>query len=258
MSDRKDFFSLDASREEVSEQAISSSPDDRWLAAIQLGQVMEKWAAELLWKLKNDSDESTRNAAYTGLRAFDGELLANLDSANEFSKSDFSPANWKIRPLPKYALASKLLYAACIQDIVGSEGATTGNRLMNLLNQASLAGGSGSLSRNQIREIVSHLVANGSLTRVDRHLQSETLDLWIMNKVGYPEFVIRGRESRTFAEIPVNEAQAVLKSDPKYMRRPNPDLGWEVLRRQYDIQPNEFHLVGEVLEGPWQGLFKFV
>jgi hypothetical protein len=81
------------------------------------------------------------------------------------------------------------------------------------------------------------------------------LDLWILNISGYPEIVIREREGREIIEIPVNEAQGVLRQDSSFMRRPNPEMGWEVLKRQYSIQRNEFHLVGEALENQWQGLF---
>jgi hypothetical protein len=255
VNQRRDFFSFEATESELTSQAGSDNPDDRWLAAIQLGQIHELWSARILWRLKEDPDESTKNASVTAIRNFPVQVLNLLDPSASSSNNSFEPVRWKVRPLPKFEAAVRELYGACVLDILTAEGPTTGGRIYRLLSQASAAAGVFPPSRIQIKDLVAKLFSQGTVSRVDKHFDSQMLDLWILNISGYPEIVIREREGREIIEIPVNEAQGVLRQDSRFMRRPNPEMGWEVLKRQYSIQRNEFHLVGEALENQWQGLF---
>lgn len=256
MNERRDFFAYDASEEELIRQSKSTSADERWLAAIQLGQTHTAFAANLLWVLKEDSDESTRTAATMALRNFPVEILALVELDKFAGDVNFEPTHWKVRPLPKYVADSRDLYSAAMIDIVSSEGPTSGNRIFRLLSQASAAGGAYHPTRTQVRDTALALVEYRALSRVDKHFDSPLLEHLIMTIPGVPEVIIRDRFGREIADIPINEAQEVLRADARFMRRPSPDMGWEVLMRHYDIKPNEFHLVGEALEGPWQGLFK--
>jgi hypothetical protein len=257
VNERRDFFSFEATESDLTAQAVSENPDDRWLAAIQLGQIHELWSAQLLWRLKEDSDESAKNAAIAAIRAFPSEILNLLDPSISLTDAAFEPTQWKVRPLPKFEAAVREIYGACVLDILIAEGPTTGGRIFRLLASATAAGGAFPPSKGQIKDLVEKLFSQGTISRVDKHFDSQLLDLWILNMSGYPEIAIRGREGRHIVEIPMNEAQAVLRSDERFMRRPNPDMGWEVLKRHYSIEPNEFHLVGEALENQWQGLFNF-
>jgi hypothetical protein len=257
MDQRRNFFSAEASQEELVANANSSSAGDRWLAAIQLGQESEVWAAELLWKLKDDTDDSTRSAAIASLRNFKQEVLFEVGGGGiSEGYETFIPTTWKVRPLPKLEVASRDLFSASIIDILGAEGPTSGTRIFRLISKAVSASGNSYPSRTQIRDLLVPLLESHAVTRVDKHFESQILEHWIINLVGYPEFIIRERGEREIDEIPLNEAQGVLKNDARFMRRPDPDMGWEVLKRQYDIHQNEFHKVGEALEGSWQGLFK--
>lgn len=256
MKERKNFFNSETNKDELISNSKSGSAAERWLAAIQLGRESELWAAELLWKLKEDSDESTRGAALASLRNFSADTLNQVGFEGSESAIAFVPTSWKVRPLPKLEVATRDLFSASIIDILGAEGPTSGTRVFRLLIKAVAASGANYPSRTQVRDLLKPLVEKHAVTRVDKHLDSQHLEHWILNLVGYPEFVIRERGDREIDEIPVNEAQSVLKADLRFMRRPDSDTGWEVLKRQYAIQQNEFHLVGEALEGPWQGLFK--
>jgi hypothetical protein len=256
MSERKNFFGTETSKDELLANSNSVQSGDRWLAAIQLGQESDLWAAEILWKLKEDSDESTRSAALSSLRNFSAETLSKIGIDGSERGIAFVPASWKVRPLPKLEAATRDLFSASIIDILGAEGPTSGTRIFRLLTKAVAASGESYPSRTQVRDLFKPLLENRALTRVDKQIDSQILEHWILSLLGYPEFVIRERGDREIDEIPFNEAQGVLKADPRFMRRPDPDTGWEVLKRHYGIQQNEFHLVGEALEGPWQGLFK--
>lgn len=255
MTERSSFFSNEFDESEVAALSESPEPGDRWLAAIQLGQTSSLWAAQILWKLRLDEDSSTRTAAISAIRKYEPSVLAELGLNVDSGNTKFEPQVWKAHPLPKYEAASRELYAASIVDILGCEGPTTGGRVFRLLCAAAVAGGNSYPSRNQVKELVSKLFEMGSITRTDKHLDSSIFDMWILNLPDYPDLVIRPRMSRDLTEIPVNEAQAVLRQDPRFMRRPNPDMGWEILKRQYEIGQNEFHLVGEALENQWLGLF---
>jgi hypothetical protein len=255
MDQRKNFFSTETSRDELIANSKSPSAADRWLAAIQLGQENDTWDAEILWKLKEDSDDSTRSAALASLRNFTKEVLSQISPELGAGHETFAPSTWKVRPLPKLEAATRDLFSASIIDILGAEGPTTGTRIFRLLSKAVAASSSSYPSRTQIRDLLKPLLEAHTVTRVDKHFEIQTLELWILNLVGYPELVIRERGDREIDEIPVNEAQAVLKNDVRFMRRPDPDMGWEVLKRQYSIQQSEFHKVGEALENSWQGLF---
>jgi hypothetical protein len=255
MNQRRDFFAYDTSEEELKLQSESTSADDRWLAAIQLGQTHTVSAAKLLWVLKEDSDESTRIAATMSLRNFPVEILRSMELDKLAGDLTFEPTQWKVRPLPKYGADSKDLYSAAMVAIVSSEGPSSGNRIFRLLSQAAAAGGAYHPTRTQVRDIALALVEYRALSRVDKHFDNPLLEHLIVTIPGLPEVFIRDRFGREIADIPINEAQEVLRADSRFMRRPSPDMGWEVLMRHYDIKPNEFHLVGEALEGPWQGLF---
>lgn len=254
--ERKNFFETQSSKEDMHLAAESASQDERWLAALQLSQIFEPWSADLLWRLKDDPDESTRTAARNALRTFPKELLASREQdAQEGAEVEASV--WKTRPLPTLVSTSRDQYLAAILDLLNSEGPTAGGRIFRLLVACAQASGSKPPGRGQVKLLLDAMYQANSVSRVDEHLNSDQLDLWIVVAKGWPEFVIRPRNGRDLRDIPVNEARAVLRGDRRFMRdTSNAEIGFRALKMHYEIADNEFHVVGEVLENQWLGLFK--
>ncbi len=256
VDDRRGFFDEDSNKDAISLDSVSPDSGNRWFAAVQLSQIYEPWAADLLWKLKDDPDESTRNAARNALRTFPKELLASREQdAQEAVEAEASV--WKTRPLPTLVATSRDQYLAAILDLLNSEGPTAGGRIFRLLVACAQASGSKPPGRGQVKLLLDAMYQANSVSRVDEHLDSDKLDLWIVVAKGWPEFVIRPRNGRDLRDIPVNEARAVLRGDRRFMRdTTNAEIGFRALKMHYEIADNEFHVVGEALENQWLGLFK--
>jgi hypothetical protein len=196
MSDRIAFFGADADFDEACELAVSTDSSDRWLAAVQLGQIKTLSSAEILWRLREDTDESTRLAATNALRGFDSSLTSSLSNISETLDGLQVFGTWKVRPLPKLESATKEAFAACVMDLLATEGPTTGSRIYRLLCQATAASSENYPSRTQVRDICQTLVVQSTICRVDKHFDSDRLDQWILNVPGFPDFQIRNRGTR--------------------------------------------------------------
>lgn len=261
MTERKVFFESHADRQELEAQAVDSVATNRWLAAIKLSQIHEQWSAELLWKLKVDEDQNTRDAAINALKSFPAEMLSRLgsvDASVEFIAEDYSEfENLKFGILSPWSNETRSEYEANALDIVSYEGPTTGGRIQRLLELAARPGGGGKISQAKLRPLLENLIRDNQLTRADEFYDSENIDLWILHVPGKPAVVIRPRNARLLTEIPVNEARQVLLRDQRFQRRPeNREVAFSALQRHYEIQPNEFFLVGEAFEGQWQNLLR--
>lgn len=256
MSERKDFFQAVVDERSIREGANSPDSTQRWFAVIQLSQIIERWSCDLLWGLKDDEDESTRVAARNALRNFPKEFLTGR-TTEEFSSEPISVSIWKVRPLPTLNASSRDLFLAAVLDLLNAEGATTGGRIFRLLGACNQASGSKTIGRGQVKQLLDDLHKANRIARVDEHLDSDLIDSWIVIPRGWPEYVIRPRNSRDLRDIPITEARAVLRNDRRFMRdTTKTDLGFRALREQYEIADNEFHVVGEALENQWLGLFK--
>ena len=253
---RRSHFDDGLNRVDIEEKSNSPEGIDRWLAAVALGQIFEDWSLEILWTLKSDSDENTRNAAVNALRGFPQELLARRPGHTEDISGDFKPGIWKLRPLPKLDTTNRNIYLAAVLDITGTEGPTTGTRLQNLLSKASGITSSGRLSKTRMKSLIEALLLTNAITRADSFPESDDIDLWIVHPPNTPECVVRPRNSRELTEIPVNEARAVFLMDPFIDPDfPNRDSAFAILTEHYEIKPNEYFLIGEALATQWQTLF---
>ena len=256
MSERKSFFAVDLDREELAAGAISDQPDQRWLAAVALGRVHENWACRLLWALKTDTDECTRRAATASLRDMPPELQRAVVVEELVVQTDFKPTTWKLKALPEYESTAKDLYLAAVVDLTSSEGPVTGARVQVMLTRAAQITGLRKISKGRTKKLLDELLQSNVLTRADTHRDSDDIDLWILHQPRQPEVVIRGRQGRSLAEIPVNESRAVLHASGKSGRgSKSRDAAFGVLMTHYEIKPNEFFLVGEAMSGQWQSLF---
>lgn len=234
-----------------------NSPDSsrRWTIALSLSQFINIESALALHKLKSDPNELVRTAAATSLSGFSQSLLTEMETTlASKADSDFVSGVWKSSPLPPLLKDVAEMYAEAVLDIVKTEGPTTGGRLRRLLGEASLMGKG--LNYSKLNSVLDPLLKAGLVLRVDRHGVEARLEQVIISAPGLPEIVVRPRNQRLLTEIPINEARAVLQSNTRYRLRPNKNLGFEVLSRHYEIQPNELFLVGEALENQWAGLFE--
>ncbi len=233
------------------------SPDSsrRWTIALTLSQFENIESALALHKLKSDPNELVRTAASSSLSGFSQGVLTEMETTLASSvDSNFISGLWKSTPLPPFLKAVTDEYADAILEIIKTEGPTTGGRLRRLLGEASLMGKG--LNYTKLASVLDPMLKAGHVLRVDRHGVDARLEQVIVSAPGLPEIVVRARNQRLLTEIPINEARAVLQANTRYRLRPNKNLGFEVLSRHYEIQPNELFVVGEALENQWEGLFE--
>jgi hypothetical protein len=256
---RRDFFSADIDQAWLLEAATSTDSTSRWLAVISAGQFHESWACDLIWGLKDDPDENTRTAAQNALKNFPAGILAGRQAQQTVVESRFGFQAWRSRPLPQLQVSERAVFGAAVVDLVSTEGPTTGLRVLNRLVKCQDMSGSKHAGKFQISALLDDLVMAGRLARCDSHLADARLEMSIYHIPGQPEVVIRPRGGRFIAEIPVNEAKAVLLEDRRAARDlSNKDVAFAALRRFYDIEASELHLVADALEGQWSSLFAVV
>lgn len=252
--ERNSFFGGDETLQELLNQSVSEIESERWVAAIGLAEYKTSEAARALWTLSRDSDENTRVAAGAALREFPTDVLSKIEAEMlKPSLVSIEVSIWLSKALPTLAKDTEDLFSETIQEILLTEGPTTGARLQRLLAAAS--GQTRSLSQAKVARLLGPLISEDLVRRVDRHFNETDLALWILNLPGQPDFVIRPRNARLLTEIPVNEARAILLADRQYQRKQNRELGFAILTEHFEIAPNELFLVGEALENQWQGLF---
>lgn len=255
MADQNSFGTPELGLDHLIEHAKSTDSTRRWTAALALADFESLQSALTLHELKSDPNELVRTAASASLAGFSQTTLSEMETKLATTvDSSFVSGVWKSSPLPPLVKAANEEYADAILEIVRTEGPTTGGRLRRLLGEASLMGKG--LNYAKLKSVLDPMLKEGIVLRVDRHGIDERLEKIIVSAPGLPEIVVRSRNQRLLTEIPINEARAVLQANTRYRLRPNKNLGFEVLTRHYEIQPNELFLVGEALENQWAGLFE--
>lgn len=256
LTEQKSFFTADFNRQDLEARASSPNDVDRWLAAVVLGQVHEEWSFDILKSLKSDVDENTRSAAINALRTFPQKFFVKSTGREDSSSEQFTPGVWKLRPLRALDSDNRELYLAAILDLISTEGPTTGLRIQNMLSKSSIIGTGKRVSRSRVKTLIDELVKFNLLTRADAHMNSNEIELWILHRPNASEFIVRKRNSRDLTEIPVNEAQAVLRASlSSGTALVDKDVAFKILIEQYDIKTNEFFLVGAAMDRQWQTLF---
>ena len=227
----------------------------RWTAAIGLSEIHTLESAQILFMLQSDEQEIVRTASKSSLSAMPASIRLALEKSLAVSGAsvDFIPNVWKTKPLAPYTASLKHDYQNVVLDIISTEGPTCASRIRRLLGGASLTGSG--FTAHKCKQVLDPMLASGLIYRVDRHPLEANFEFLILSQKALPEFVIRKRNDRQLTEIPVNEARAVLMQNIKYQRKPDKEVGFQVLCMHYEIQQNEFFLVGEALEGQWLGLF---
>jgi hypothetical protein len=255
---RKSFFEEQSSEEALRERALDSDPFVRWACAVELGQLTFPWAIQLLWELKTDSNDHTRAAAINSLKQFSElEISSSLGSSlGEPVTVDRSYSEWKIRPLPNLSDETSAVFETAIMDILATEGPTTGSRIFRLVSESIDPNNRFVLSKHRLNKVLKDLVLANTLTRNDYTPSKNDLETSTYHLTSLPGVAIRPRGTRRLEEIPVTEVREILNSNPRVKRRSGDlDFQFRVVSEEYGILPNEFHIVGALLEREWFGLF---
>lgn len=265
---RREFFESLGDNTTLSSNAASSDASLRWAAAVELGEIPEKWSVELLWELKDDVDQYVRAVAQKALSTFNPALVestvfhvvSDLEPASTGSvltaeDSDLLPHTaWKTRPLEPPSEENDWAVSAAIIDIVNTEGPLTGARLLRLYGESVFPNSPKKLSKFRMQRAVERLVARGVVSEVaDR--AANKLESWILFRTGTPEAVPRTRGLRRISEIPVNEVAELVRLKSRFSRgAANPNRQFQIIIDSYQIPQNELHLVGAVLDEEWNEL----
>jgi hypothetical protein len=247
---------------------MSSDASLRWAAAVELGEIPEKWAVELLWELRDDADQYVRAVAQKALSTFDSALvesavfhvIGDLESSGSGSlatagDSDLLPhMAWKTRPLEPPSEENDWAVSAAIIDIVNTEGPLTGSRLLRLYGESVFPNSPKKLSKFRMQRAVERLVARRVVSEVGGRT-NDKVENWILFRTGTPSAVPRVRGSRKLSEIPVNEVAELVKLKSRSSRGPvNRNRQFQIIIDSYQIPQSELHLVGAVLDEEWKAL----
>lgn len=255
---RKSFFEEQSSEQSLRARARDSDTFVRWACAVELGQLTNPWAIQLLWELKTDSNDHTRAAALNSLKQFsEVEISSSLGTSfGESAMVDRSYSEWKIRPLPNLSDETSAIFETAIIDILATEGPTTGSRIFRLMSESIDPNNRFVLSKHRLSKVLKALVLTNTLTRNDYTPSKSDLETSTYHLTSLPGVAIRPRGTRRLEEIPVTEVRELLNSNPRVRRRSGDlDFQFRVVSEEFQILPNEFHIVGALLEREWFGLF---
>lgn len=265
-----DFFGETPDREQLENHASDFDTTLRWSAAVELAEIGETWALLILWRLRDDVDEYVRKVAERGLAAAPREIQlelaaklnhefavgakeqSQLQSSSDDGLAPFYP--WKTRPLDPPGPENDWAVGAAVTDIVQTEGPVTGARLIRLYGESAFRDSPKKINRYRVQKAVEALISRARLVRLDDTGSTDLLD-WTLGMYGGSEVVPRERGSRRLNEIPPVEVSAALeKSLGLRARRLNQDRKFQEILNLYQIQSNEYHLVGAALEKEWRAL----
>jgi hypothetical protein len=255
---RKSFFEEPGSEDSLRERAQDGDPFIRWACAVELGQISSPWAIEILWTLKTDSNEHTRAAALNSLKQFSELEIGKSvgQSFADFGGLERNYSEWKSRPLPNLSDETSAIFETAIVDILGTEGPTPGSRIFRLMSDSIDPNNRFVLSKHRLSKVLKALVSANTLTRNDYTPSRDDLETSNYHLTSLPGVAIRPRGSRRLEEVPVTEVRELLNSNPRVARRIGDlDFQFRVITEHYQIQQNEFHIVGALLEREWFGLF---
>jgi hypothetical protein len=262
---RRDFFEPTASHPTLSEHAQSGDSSLRWAAAIELGEIPEKWSAELLWTLKDDVDQYVSAVAKQALGKFDPSLIEQNafllkgeperkgPEASSVSSVLADHVSWKTRPMEVPSEVNEWAVSAAIVDIVNTEGPLTGARLMRLYGECVFPNSPRKLSKARMKRAAAGLISRGVISTRQSD-NPDSLESWILFRSNTPEVSLRTKGARKLSEIPVTEVLALTRERSPGARAPNPNRQLQIILEAYAIPQNELHLVGAILEGEWSSL----
>lgn len=269
MVQKKSFFADQSNHEEVRAHATGLDTTLRWSAAIELSEIDEVWAAQLLWEMRNDSDQYVQEVAEKGLRNFSAETLDKLatllnqstepliqsSAGVSISSGGMAPyVDWKTRPLEPPTKENEWVIGAAVTDIVSVEGPVTGARVLRLYGESVFPDSPKKINRFRVRKATEQMISRSRISRADNS-NSDELEDWTLVKFGSLKPSPRERGPRRISEIPAIEIAAALEvSLGLRARRLNKDRKFEEILKIYGIRPNEFHLVGSALEREWASL----
>ena len=266
---RREFFEASADPEVLAANAVSADSSLRWAAAIELGEIPEKWSVELLWGLKEDADQYVRAVAQKALSAFDPLLIESsvFDSATPAAEADVIEAKvgvsgalaehvaWKTRPLDPPSEENDWAVSAAIIDIVNTEGPLTGARLMRLYGESVFPNSPRKLSKFRMKRAVERLGARGIVSEATG-IGGDHLEHWILYRSGTPDTILRTRGSRKLPEIPVTEVAELIRQNSRVRAAPQSrDRQFRVIIDLYNIEHSELHVAGAALANEWRSLF---
>ena len=269
MTPKKSFFADQGNEHEIREHATSFDTTLRWSAAIELSEIDKLWAAEQLWSMREDPDEYVREIAEKGIRNFSPEVLDELaGSINVKFGSDVQGdedenpddgvlrpyLEWKTRPLDPPSKDNEWIIGAAVTDIVSVEGPITGARILRLYGQSVYPNAPKKINRYRVKVATQQMIERSRVVRVD-NTGSDELEDWILVRFGFNQTAPRERGLRRVDEIPVSEISSTLQAVLGLRaRRLSRDKKFEEILKIYQIQPNEYHLVGAALEKQWVSL----
>lgn len=266
---RREFFEASADPEVLAANAVSGDSSLRWAAAIELGEIPEKWSVELLWRLKEDADQYVRAVAQKALGAFDPLLIESsvFDLATPVADAGLSEAKvdgsgaladhaaWKTRPLDPPSEENEWAVSAAIINIVNTEGPLTGARLMRLYGESVFPNSPRKLSKFRMKRAVERLAARGIVSEATG-IGGDQLEQWILYRSGTPDTLVRTRGSRKLPEIPVTEVAELILQNSRVRSAPlSRDRQFQVIIELYNIEHNELHVAGAALDSEWRSLF---
>jgi hypothetical protein len=267
---RKDFFQSFDDKSILVENATSAESSLRWAAAVELGEIPEPWSVELLWQLKDDSDNYVSAVANKALSGFDPLLIEkavfhkesikpDVDHSQtlEFSENEVAAhVSWKTRPLEPPSEINDWAVSAAILDIVNTEGPMTGPRLMRLYGESVFPNSPKKLSKHRMQNAVERLSQRSVITVSNSSV--EGIDGWTLFRTGTPEIAVRDRGSRSLSEIPVTEVAALVRLRSRRGATLNRNRQFQLIIEAYEIPQSELHIAGAVLDNEWRDLLSRV
>lgn len=263
---RTDFFGTEPDRSDLERQALSQDSSLRWAAAVELSELQEFWALEILWQLRLDPDEHVRSVAERGVAQAPSALLSELtaavnrefDDANADRQQDrrstsglapFFP--WKTRPVDPPGPENAWAASVVVTDIVATEGPVTGARVLRLYGESAFPNSPRKIKRNWVEKAVDSLIQRARISRVGSSGLAAFED-WTLQRTGDTSTQPRERGSRRVSEIPVVEIQLALEHQHgRRAKNLSRDRKFLEILRIYGIDQNEYHLVGAALEKEW-------
>jgi hypothetical protein len=262
---RRDFFESTVDPDVLRINASSSDKSLRWAAAVELGEVHQEWSVEILWTLKDDTDEHVRSVALKALSLFDKTLVERVVfetvAYEEPERSSNTMGNlaphvaWKTRPLDEPDDRNEWAVSAAVIDIINTEGPLTGARLYRLYAESVFPNSPKRLKKVRIYRAVQGLIHRGIVSLADGQ-DSQYLDDWTLHRTGGPAVIVRERGQRRFSEIPSSEVSQLLTQGKIQGPRPrNRNRDFEEILRLYSVKPSDYHLIAGVIDKEWRGLF---
>lgn len=263
---RKSFFESEANRAELEDIATNGNDSERWAVCLELAEIKELWAAELLIALTKSENENVRDAANIALSNLPTALIPGVKSlsSSDLGDVDSTAVNelglrgyraWKIRPIDLDDLQKNWLVDAVVADIIFTESPIVFARLGRLLANSVDPNNLYKLPWKIIQKSVERLIKSGVVRRCDQG--ADELSSWTLQSTNQDEVPVRIAGPRALEHVPLIEVRQFLKNQSagRLRYRANPDRDFAALALAYGIEQRDFHVIGALLEGPWRGLF---